>query len=90
MTRFPTHPLKSIFGQILALGAILGLSGCKTTETPNWLHPGSEQTQQARTLRYDPYPEPGIGTNVDGTRPRDFDKPTPEPERARWHLGQWE
>jgi len=90
MTRSATYCLTSILGRILLLGIAIGLAGCKTTETPNWLHPGSQQTQEARVLRYDPYPEPNTGTNVDGTRPRNYDKPTPEPERARWHLGQWE
>jgi len=87
---FMTRPWLSILGLTLSLGLIGGLSGCKTTEWPNWLHPGSEQAQQERALRYDPYPEPNIGPDVEGSRPRDYDKPLPQPARSRWFLGDWQ
>jgi hypothetical protein len=57
---------------------------------PSLLHPGNEQTQQARALQYDPYPETNIGPTVDGSRPRNYDKAAPEPERSRWYLGNWQ
>ena len=64
--------------------------GCKSTAGPDWLHPGSMFTQQKRALRYDPYLEnEAAGQAMLGTRPRGYDKPPPEPSRARWFLGKW-
>ncbi len=64
--------------------------GCKTTAPPAWTHPGSEEVQRRRALQYDPYPELEVGAPVAGLRPRDYDKPPPEPSRARWYLGNWD
>jgi hypothetical protein len=77
---------------VQAVGVVFlaALGGCKTTEGPSWFHPGSAQVQQARALRYDPYPqydEPDSA--MAGVRPRDYDVPPPEVSRARWHLGNW-
>lgn len=85
-----TRPWTSLLGLALCLGLAGGLAGCKTMEKPSLLHPGSEQTQQARALRYDPYPEPNVGPSVDGGRPRNYEKPLPETQRARWTLGNWQ
>jgi hypothetical protein len=76
---------------LLAVGLLIGaaLAGCKGTAGPCWLHPGSAQTQQARALRYDPYPENEPGPPMLGARPREYDRPPPEPSRARWYLGNW-
>jgi hypothetical protein len=75
------------------LGAVLfmlaGLSGCKHTAGPCWLHPGPAPAQQSRALRYDPYPENEPGPAMVGVRPREYQKPPPEPSRARWELGNW-
>jgi hypothetical protein len=85
-----TRSWLSIF-RFTLLGGLVGLpAGCQHLEKPNLLHPGSEQTQQARALRYDPYPETSIGPTVDGSRPRNYDLGTPETERARWTLGNWQ
>jgi hypothetical protein len=74
----------------LAAGLLLGgLVGCSSTASPNWVHPGTTQAQQARALRYDPYPENDAGLPLAGDRPREYDKPPPEPSRARWQLGNW-
>jgi hypothetical protein len=69
---------------------LAAMGGCQHTEGPNWLHPGSAATQQARALRYDPYPENEPSPGMAGVRPREYDKPPPEPSRARWHLGGWD
>ncbi|MEN6405823.1 MAG: hypothetical protein ABFC77_05055 [Thermoguttaceae bacterium] len=70
---------------------ILAVSlGCKHTSRPDWFHPGSEQVQQNRALRYDPYPDAEMGPAITGVRPREYDKPPAEPSRARWELGQWD
>lgn len=73
----PRHGLAWI--GILALLA----SGCAGMGRPNWLHPGPAAYQQKRAERFDPYPEPDVAPEVVGGRPREFQKPAPEPERAR-------
>ena len=74
----------------LAAGLLLGLAGCASTTKPDVLHPGTLQAQQARALRYDPYPTDETGAPpMTGDRPREYDKPPPEPSRARWQLGNW-
>lgn len=76
---------------LLAVGLLLltAMSGCKSTAGPSWLHPGSAPMQQARALRYDPYPENEPSPGMAGVRPREYEKPPPEPSRARWQLGGW-
>ena len=63
---------------------VLVAGGCQTTATPNWMHPGDADTQRKLALRYDPYPEPGIGTSVADIRPRDYNIPPTDPARDRW------
>jgi len=71
----------------LAAGLLLGLAGCRSTATPDLMHPGTQQAQQARALRYDPYAVNETGAPpMTGTGPREYDKPPPEPSRARWEL----
>lgn len=43
--------------------------------------------QQQRAQRFDPYPENDSMQPMEGSRPREFDRPLSEPERARW--GKW-
>ena len=76
---------------LLAAGLLVSsaLAGCASTAKPNWLHPGTAQAQQARALRYDPYPENESGPPMTGDRPREYETPPPEPSRARWFLGNW-
>ncbi len=71
-----------------ALG-IFALAGCRDIAGPCWLRPGAAQSQQNRALRYDPYPENEAGPAMIGVRPRGYQKPPPEPSRARWELGNW-
>ena len=77
--------------QLLAAGVLLltALGGCQRTAGPCWLHPGSAHSQQTRALRYDPFPENEAGPTMVGVRPREYQKPPPEPSRARWCLGNW-
>jgi hypothetical protein len=66
---------------------ILGtLAGCKSTVPPDLAHPGRAVVQQKRALRYDPYPETGIGTDISTVRPREYQIPPAEPSQSRWHL----
>ncbi len=77
--------------RVLATVPLLFLvtGGCAGTEGPNWCHPGSARVQQARALRYDPYPENDGGPPMSGVRPREYEKPPPEVSHARWQLGGW-
>jgi hypothetical protein len=67
---------------VVFLGALT--AGCETTGKPNWMHPGSAQQQQARAVQFDPYPENEPGPKMEGVRPREYEKPIPEVDRARW------
>ncbi len=46
--------------------------------------PGTMRQQQLRAAVHDPYTEPDIGPEVVGGRPRDYQKPLPEPVRSRF------
>lgn len=70
----------------------LSLAGCSRAAgpgdankfgLPNLAHPGSASYQRTRAQYFDPYPEPQVGPNIDSARPRDFQQPLPEVERAR-------
>jgi hypothetical protein len=68
---------------LMILGA---LSGCKSVTPPSLDHPRSADIQQKRALRYDPYPETGIGTDISTVRPRNYQDPPAEPSQSRWYL----
>ena len=76
----------------LFIAGLLSLSlsgGCASVATPDWCHAGTVPAQQARALRYDPYPESELGGSMLGARPRDYEKPPPEPTRGRRFFGKW-
>ncbi len=61
---------------------VLAAGGCVTP--PRWLRPGPAAYQQRKAERFDPYADNDIGPTIAGGRPRDYDKPLSEPNRARW------
>lgn len=66
----------------LVLGlAILG--GCAANRQNFW-HPGPIRLQQMRSSVHDPFPDPDLGPEIDGGRPRGFLQPLPEPVRNRF------
>lgn len=67
------------FGTLLAVAA----AGCKTTAKPNWFDPGTAKEQKARAIVHDPYPENDVGPRIEGVRPREYDRPLSEVDRAR-------
>jgi hypothetical protein len=77
---------------VLALVPICG--GCLAT--PNFVHPGTEEYQQARARVFEPYPENEPGPPIVGGRPREYQNPvaevnrvTPRPgEAILWPYGQ--
>ena len=74
-----------VWGAILALAA----TGCGNLARPNFRCPGTAEDQQARALRFDPYPESEPGPAVGGGRPLDYEKPPAEVLRARWLPWNW-
>jgi hypothetical protein len=72
-----------------ALLLLVACWGCSSIAMPDWAHPGSAEVQRRRALQYDPYLESEPGPAIPGVRPREYDKPPPEPSRARWFLGKW-
>jgi len=69
-----------VWGMLVVVEA----SGCAGLDRPNWFHPGPAQEQQLRAQRFDPYPENEPGPAITGARPREYEKPVPEVDRARW------
>ena len=62
---------------------VLSLAGCAGTHMPDFAHPGSAGYQRAVGDYYDPYPLDDVAEPVVGGRPREFQRPVPEVERAR-------
>lgn len=70
---------------ILLAGILLGCAGPNSSIAPPSLFgPGSASTQQQRAIRYDPYPENDPAPPIVGGRPRSYEQPIPEVDRARW------
>jgi hypothetical protein len=81
---------------LIAVVALLPIcTGCRLA-TPNVVHPGTEQYQQARARVFEPYPENEPGPPIAGGRPREYQTPvaevnrvTPRPgEAILWPYGQ--
>jgi hypothetical protein len=70
----------------MAAVACLWIGGCGAPGY--WYRPGPAAYLQAQAERFDPYPENEPGPRVEGSRPRDYQKPIPEVDRARWTSGQ--
>jgi hypothetical protein len=51
---------------------------------PNFFHPGPAPVQEARAVRFDPYPQDQAGPDIVGGRPRDYQQSVSEDDRARW------
>lgn len=64
--------------------------GCASLGKPTWQTSGNALAQQRRAVRFDPYPQPDIGSTLfreaqmDGSRPRDYNEPVAEVRRSRW------
>ena len=72
----------AVLGSILGCGPRFGL--------PALFDPGPAEVQQRRAQRWDPFPEPDIGPEVEGARPRDFQEPMSEAERSRQERPLWQ
>ena len=67
---------------IVSLGAV----GCADIAVPRLLHPGTEEYQQTRAERFDPYPQPDVAPDIVGGRPLQYIKPAPLTERMQNEL----
>ena len=73
----------------LKLGCLVSLcvpiAACSpSVRTPRLYNPGPAGYQRYQaTAGHDPYPLPDVGPEIEGGRPREFQRPTPEVERAR-------
>ena len=72
--------------QSLVVGTFIfpAVVGCADITPPALFHPGTTEIQQRRAERFDPYPEQGVGPDISGTRPRDYQEAPAEVLRARW------
>lgn len=50
---------------------------------PNLASPGPAPYQRAEAIRHDPYPLNDVGPEIEGGRPREYQQPVNEVERAR-------
>ena len=50
---------------------------------PNLSSPGPAPYQRAEAIRHDPYPLNDVGPEIEGGRPREYQQPVNEVERAR-------
>jgi hypothetical protein len=75
---------------IAFLLCVAALSGC-TAEVhrhirfPDFLQPGWANEQRRDAIRHDPYPLNDLGPEVVGGRPREYQQPVNEVERARMY-----
>jgi hypothetical protein len=59
-------------------------SGCSPyVRWPNLYHPGPAGFQRAVADKYDPYPARDVGPEIEGGRPRDYQRPLNETEWGR-------
>jgi hypothetical protein len=78
-----------VFQWLLVVGIVAANSAGCTPEAnryirfPNLLHPGWAGQQRAEAIEHDPYPLDDVGPEVVGGRPREYQRPLNEVERAR-------
>jgi hypothetical protein len=65
------------------LPLICALAGCAGTAFPTLCNPGSESYQLAVAKKFDPYPDPSVGGDMTGARPRGFITPRADPDATK-------
>ena len=74
---------------LFSLIALVVTAGCRGTAMPDLFHPGPEKYQQSRAEYFDPYPSTDAGPEMVGTRPLEYQNPTPEVERIQRNPPSW-
>ena len=69
--------MRRILSLIALSFALPACIGPQSLATPDLAHPGTEERQQARAKRFEPYPEIDMGPPVVGARPREYQEPRP-------------
>ena len=81
-------PTRTLTKCSLVAALTAAVMGC-TPEVRNYIrfpdlpHPGWAQQQRLEAIEHDPYPLDDIGPEVVGGRPREYQRPVPEVDRAR-------
>jgi hypothetical protein len=73
---------------VLGLLTAAAAGGCAGYHPRLW-QPGTIQQQRLRATVHDPYPDPDLGPEIDGGRPREYQEPLPEPVRNRLFVDSW-
>lgn len=81
--------MRRVLTTVLLLWTLLAAGCAATEERPQFYQTRTIEEQRANAQRFDPYPEPEVGPNITGTRPRDYARPVAEPSRARWDPRTW-
>jgi hypothetical protein len=73
---------------LLTAAAAAGSVGCtpeahRYIRFPNFVHPGWAHEQRGAAIEHDPYPLDDVGPEIVGGRPREYQRPLNEVERAR-------
>ncbi|HTQ37507.1 MAG TPA: hypothetical protein VMJ32_00675 [Pirellulales bacterium] len=65
------------------LPLVCALAGCANTDLPTLCNPGSQAYQVAVAKKFDPYPDPTVGGDMTGARPRDYTNPRANPDETK-------
>jgi hypothetical protein len=81
-------PIRSPFKCSIAVVTATVCAGCtaeihRYVRFPDFLSPGWAQQQRAEAIVHDPYALNDVGPEVVGARPREYQQPVTEVERAR-------
>jgi len=79
--------IRDALRKVFIVAACAPLTACsQTVRKPQLLHPGPAPFQRANAEVFDPYPQPDVGPEVVGGRPREYAAPRNEVERAQEFL----
>ena len=80
--------MKQVWRLAAAALLITALLGCRS-DGSLLSPPGTIEKQRFNATVFDPYADNDIGPEVEGGRPRDFQKPLSEPDRSRLFQKIW-
>ncbi|MCA9240652.1 MAG: hypothetical protein KDA37_10645 [Planctomycetales bacterium] len=77
------HKRRTPWLLLLAIG-LTSAPGCGGNfRLPNLFHPGPTGPQRYDAVYHDPYPIDDLGPEVEGGRPREYQRPVPQVTRGR-------